>query len=93
MSVNLTVDISLPLDNQTNDLLFLELEYRLSQLPKTGTLIIMRDVPDRVSLKYMPYKIQTFQNVCGKSWTQQACPILFSLAFIKVVKRSVETVI
>jgi integrase len=58
--------LRMPLETSDGQLLFPELEARLAVLPRRGSLMIMRDTPDRLRREYLPYKLNNFQKLARK---------------------------
>jgi hypothetical protein len=55
------VELEMPLYAADGTPLFPELEARLAELPRRGTLMIMRDTKDRIRKEYLPYQMRKFQ--------------------------------
>ncbi len=60
------VDVLMPLNDDEGAALYPELERRFAELPKRGTLMIMRDNPDRLTGEYLPYKVSHFHKLVRK---------------------------
>ncbi len=58
--------LRMPLEAFDGQLLFPELEARLAVLPKRGSLMIMRNAPDRLRREHLPYKLNYFQKLARK---------------------------
>ena len=59
-------ELRMPLEDRSGKRLFPELEDRLAKLARRGSLMIMRDVLDRLRRDYLPYKLNKFQKLARK---------------------------